>query len=250
MQLSNHAQMLIGGEYALGLLPATASKRWERLMAAQPELAMLTAQWQQQLAPLASWLPERAAPASLWQSIEMELFGTQNRATDASLAATPSALASTASVTPLKAKRPLAWFAAAAMAAGVSLWLALPNIIAPVPTATVAIQTYATLSNEHDNAQWQIALATANTLRVQLNGTWSPTPQRDLELWAIGANGTPVSLGVLALTQNVATLKLSAEQQGLLRTATLLALSDEPTGGSPTALPTGPVLFTGKPKQG
>jgi len=40
-------------------------------------------------------------------------------------------------------------------------------------------------------------------------------------------------------------LTLPAAEQGRLGTIPTLAVSLEPRGGSPTGLPTGPVLFTG-----
>ena len=253
MQLSDHAQMLIGGEYALGLLPATASKRWERLMAAQPELAELTAHWQQQLAPLASWLPERAAPVSLWQSIEAELFGTSPMA-QAPHDNTHSAMSRAATPITAAPKRRLTWWAAAAMAAGVSLWLALPStqtIIAPhAPALSTSMQVIATLSSEQQEVQWQVNLIDGQSLELSASAPWTQPAERSLQLWALDATGTPHSLGVLTLRDDRATLALDATERELLLAATLLAISDEPAGGSPTALPTGPVIFTGKPAQG
>ncbi|MEO6699553.1 MAG: anti-sigma factor [Paraperlucidibaca sp.] len=234
MQLSKQAQSLISGEYALGLLPPTVAKRWQRLMAAQPELAEMTAQWQQQLAPMAEWIPEQEVPQSLWEGIEAELFGSASNVLV--LKKRPRALTAT-------------WLAAAAMAAGVSIWLALPSLMTTHPESSFSTSAHAlaTLSNEQNSVQWQVLLSDANTLRLQVSSNWSPTPSRSLELWAIDASGTPKSLGLVTLTDDQATLKLSANQQRNLQTATLLAISEEPAGGSPTALPTGPVLFTGKP---
>lgn len=247
MQLSEHAQSLISGEYALGLLPPTAARRWQRLMAAQPELADMTAKWQQQLAPLAEWIPEQDVPNSLWQSIEAELFGTstsESVLTDASN--------NISMLKPRPRRHGIAWLAAAAMAAGASLWLALPSLTSsPINTSTSSsVHAIATLSSEQNPTEWQVTLSDANTLRLQVSTGWSQAPSRSIELWAIDASGKPKSLGVVALIDDQATLTLSANQQRILQHATLLALSDEPAGGSPTALPTGPVLFTGKPAQG
>jgi anti-sigma-K factor RskA len=146
---------------------------------------------------------------------------------------------------------PVAWLAAA-MAAGISLWLALPSLMPSHSESTFSTSAYAlaTLSNEQNSVQWQVLLSDTNTLRLTVSSHWLSAPSRSLELWAIDANGSPNSLGLVMLSDDQATLKLSASQQHNLQTATLLAISDEPVGGSPTALPTGPVLFTGKPKHG
>ncbi|REH40174.1 anti-sigma-K factor RskA [Paraperlucidibaca baekdonensis] len=243
MQLSDHAHMLIGGEYALGLLPPTVSKRWERLMAAQPALAELTAQWQQQLAPMANRLPQHAVPAALWQSIEAELFGSPQPA------AKPAISAPARSATPTRRRT---WLMAAALAAGLSLWLALPNtqplIIPDAPVSST--QLIATLSSEQQAVQWQVSTVDGQSLELRASAPWSQPAERSLQLWALDASGTPHSLGVLNLQDDRAILTLSLAEREWLRTATLLAISDEPAGGSPTPLPTGPVIFTGKPAQG
>jgi anti-sigma-K factor RskA len=53
----------------------------------------------------------------------------------------------------------------------------------------------------------------------------------------------PVSLGLIPGVGN-ATLPLNAAQLGVLAQTMTLAVSLEPAGGSPTGLPTGPVIFT------
>ncbi len=62
-----------------------------------------------------------------------------------------------------------------------------------------------------------------------------------LELWILPAQGNPVSLGLLP-TSGEARRPLTAAQRAALAGAKQLAVSLEPSGGSPTGLPTGPVL--------
>jgi anti-sigma-K factor RskA len=69
----------------------------------------------------------------------------------------------------------------------------------------------------------------------------SLTPGRALELWAVPATGAPRSLG-LVQTRGATTL-LRAQ---LLRDTAAFAVSVEPTGGSPTGAPTGPIVSLGK----
>ena len=84
----------------------------------------------------------------------------------------------------------------------------------------------------------------AQQLKIVALGNAAPT-DKDYELWII-ADGldAPRSLGVV----RPETAALPAKLQGLtpeaVRKATL-AISLEPTGGSPTGKATGPVLFTG-----
>jgi anti-sigma-K factor RskA len=64
-----------------------------------------------------------------------------------------------------------------------------------------------------------------------------------LELWALPKGGKPRSLGVLSGANAVLRLASSADQS--LSNVPMLAVSLEPKGGSPTGLPTGPVLYSG-----
>jgi anti-sigma-K factor RskA len=68
---------------------------------------------------------------------------------------------------------------------------------------------------------------------------------RAVELWVIPADGRPRSLGLLSQDRpgwRNAPAALSRE----LRAGATLAVSLEPRGGSPTGLPTGPVIASGK----
>jgi anti-sigma-K factor RskA len=66
--------------------------------------------------------------------------------------------------------------------------------------------------------------------------------QKSFELWAI-AGGPPKPLGLVSATPGKP-LVVPASAVGAA--GTVLAVSLEPEGGSPTGLPTGPVLFQGK----
>jgi anti-sigma-K factor RskA len=58
------------------------------------------------------------------------------------------------------------------------------------------------------------------------------------EVWLIVGNATPISLGLI----DGAALTLATTG---LAPGMVIAISLEPTGGSPTGTPTGPVLVTG-----
>jgi anti-sigma-K factor RskA len=66
--------------------------------------------------------------------------------------------------------------------------------------------------------------------------------QKSFELWAI-AGGPPKPLGLVAATPGK---PLLVPASAVTVAGTVLAVSLEPEGGSPTGLPTGPVLFQGK----
>lgn len=67
---------------------------------------------------------------------------------------------------------------------------------------------------------------------------------RDVELWLIAGTDAPVSLGVLAKGTPITEFAVALALQSLLA-GSVLAVSDEPVGGSPTDAPTGDVLAVG-----
>jgi anti-sigma-K factor RskA len=68
-------------------------------------------------------------------------------------------------------------------------------------------------------------------------------PGRALELWLIAGEDAPVSLGVMPQDAQ-AILRVADDLRGRVAGA-VLAISDEPEGGSPTGAPTGDVLAVG-----
>jgi anti-sigma-K factor RskA len=73
----------------------------------------------------------------------------------------------------------------------------------------------------------------------------APAENRDFELWLIPKDEAAISLGVFPKNANFA-LSLSKELQAKFDQNTLLAISDEPVGGSPTGQATGAVLAAGQ----
>ncbi|MEM0899774.1 MAG: anti-sigma factor [Pseudomonadota bacterium] len=81
------------------------------------------------------------------------------------------------------------------------------------------------------------------TVRVNRTGG-VPRDGRSLQLWLIAGDNPPVSLGLLP---DASSGELTVPETALERLASdaVLAISDEPFGGSPTGQPTGAVLVTG-----
>ena len=72
------------------------------------------------------------------------------------------------------------------------------------------------------------------------------TPKgKSAELWMIGDDGVPKSMGLLA-DHGASRVVLSSDQRKQLADGITLAVSVEPVGGSPTGKPTGPVVAAGK----
>ena len=66
---------------------------------------------------------------------------------------------------------------------------------------------------------------------------------RVAQLWVIGGDGVPHSLGLLS--GRPTSLAPKGVDRGRITPGATLAISVEPLGGSPTGLPTGPVVATG-----
>ena len=85
---------------------------------------------------------------------------------------------------------------------------------------------------------------TGRTLRVKALVSVEVAADRALELWALPQGGNPRSLGLIS-PSGVAQIALAGTAETTLAQVPALAVSLEPRGGSPTGLPTGPVLYSG-----
>src|SRR5208282_1786912 len=74
---------------------------------------------------------------------------------------------------------------------------------------------------------------------------------RALELWMLPERGSPHSLGLVSAVApgGMVRIALPAAAEQALQDIPALAVSLEPKGGSPTGLPTGPVLYSGPVKR-
>ncbi|GAB0117766.1 anti-sigma factor [Acidisoma sp. 7E03] len=217
---------LRAGEYVLGTLSPAEAAAVAAAAARDPALAAEIAAWQARLAPLAAEVPPITPPAAVWAAI-----------------AAATGLAARASARGVAPRRRLwdsvalwRWTTGAGFAAAAAL-LALTVLRPPAPHQAAALlpaggAKIAFLADE----------LPAGGLRVSAVNPASVATGKDLELWALPPGGTkPVSLGVLPPTQTLVVQRPPVR----LVPHTQLMVSLEPKGGSPTGLPTGPVLFAG-----
>ena len=196
--------------------------------------------------PLTASIPPVQPPPEVWQRIEARLDARSTRSrTAAARASAPAA----AAVAPPRWWQQLAvWRGVSAFAtvAAVSLGLLLavpepsrPPVIVVLNAATApgsagdapAVPASFIASISGDGR----ALVTRPLLNVNVEAN------RVLELWAVPPAGAPRSLGLISAAG--ATV---VKRGKLLDGTAALAVSLEPTGGSPTGAPTGPILFVGK----
>jgi anti-sigma-K factor RskA len=220
----------LAAAYVNGTLRGPARRRFETLLVAHPALRQAVADWQDRLLPLTAAIPPVEPPASVWQRIERQL----------GLDAKP--------VAETGLRRRLGWWrtwaAGASLAvvvlAGVIAWPSAPTVpvvivLSPTDAASAELSRFARTSFVAGMSPDHRAVTIRPVSDV------APGPDRSFELWAVPGQGAPRSLGLLS--NAAATTVRPAEA---LRGAAALAVSLEPSGGSPTGAPTGPVLFVGK----
>lgn len=210
----------LAGEYALGLMDEAQALAFEARLATEPGLRAEYALWVEHLARLTDEIAPVAPPARVYDEIAGRIFA--------------------------EAERPRAriWqrlgigALLAASAVMLAVWLG-PDWGARAPRGDML----ATLSAENGDvlarAGWDGEARVLDIARAAP----PPEPGRAYELWLIAGDAAPVSLGLLpGPERGLITVPeaLAAQVPGAV-----LAISDEPTGGSPTGQPTGAVLALG-----
>ena len=217
----------LAAEYVLGTLPSRARRRFERLLAEDPELARVVAAWADRLAPIDTATPAEQPPARVWRAVEARIA-----------AGVAPLLSGHRRFGSLAFWRGLA-VAACAAAAGLIIYITgFPRSAGPLAPTVVAV-----LADQSGDPNWiAIAGPRRGEVSVSVIRSQSEDARHAFELWGI-SGGTPHPLGLLPRQSgNAATIL--ADQ--LPPPGELLAVSLEPPDGSPTGLPTGPVLSEGK----
>jgi anti-sigma-K factor RskA len=209
----------LAAEYVLGTLRGAARRRFERLCARSEAARRALWRWEDDWTPLSRALTPVQPSPQVWTGVTRRLFGSDARM-------------------PVTRRRHGWQLAAAAAVVAVALIIGVLLRQPPAP-----LQTFAVLGTDSAHPLWQLERPkTLEALTVRVVGTVQPKPGKDYELWALPKGGQPVSLGVLPATGTLAH-RLSEAQRAALRAADKVAVSVEPTGGSPTGSPTGPIII-------
>lgn len=220
---------LLAAELAFGLIDGPERQAAEARIADDPALAAAHARWQDHAAAVFAD-PGEAPRPSVWNAIVARLPAND--------------------VAPVASRAALRWWQAGTLAASA----------AAVVLGLVAVQKPATVVREV-----RVASAPAAPMVAVLSGkqgvatvSFDPVTRRmtaamhgvDIgdhapELWVIPADGRPRPMGVVHAAAPswgpVPDAAAAAMAEGVT-----IAVSVEPVGGSPTGLPTGPVILTGK----
>ncbi|MFA5938412.1 MAG: anti-sigma factor [Sinimarinibacterium sp.] len=232
-------KQMLAAEYVLGTLHGRARQRFARLLQTRADLRAEVRYWEQRLAALQSGFKPVAPREVVWAAIQREIE-------------------SGARVVPLRTGKAPAgrlrfWQAWSAVATAASVVLAfglyremqrppppvqIVRIEVPVPQPMPYV---ALLQPSGSRAQWLVTLSPERRLvRVSEMGEFPmDTARESLELWVIGEDGKPHSLGLLPM-KGEGDMPMPRDMPMPKKPA--LAVSREPVGGSPTGQPTGPVI--------
>ena len=212
-------------ELALGLLEGDDRAAALRRQLSEPAFAREVEQWRDHFATLFAGSAERVPPATVAARIEAHLDRPSSPARTTPGFWRPLAMASSllaASLTGLLLVRPDA----------------TPGIIAAPQAQMVAAMALsdgktAPLAAYYDPAQKM----------VRMPGPMPIPANRSAQLWAIHDGQPPIPLGLFHVVGN--TVVAEAKTLKAIPAGTMLAISFEPIGGSPTGKPTGPVVASG-----
>ena len=219
----------LAAEFALGTLPARPRARLARAARADAVVAQAIGEWEQRLAVLAEAVPAINPPPRVWTRIAARL-GLQEAAGAAEAGSWWGRLALWRGLT------------AASFAAALALGIALYGQQPAAPEQPVV----AVLAGPDGKPALIASARRADAfLLVKAVGAAPVQPGRALELWMLPDGQPPRSLGVLPVG-GVVRVPLAGPSASALANIPALAVSLEPAGGSPTGLPTGPVLYSGK----
>jgi anti-sigma-K factor RskA len=227
----------LAAEYVLGTLSAAERADVDRRLRREPRLARAIAEWERRFYPLLDAVGPVSPPMNAFAAIKAKIAPSQ--------AVQSPTGGGMAEIIDLR-RRLRRWkgsaIAAAAMAASLLLFVALRE------TPVLPDETFvAVLEGDDRNPAFVAAVSTKDkSIMVLRVGGLAPSPGQSHELWAVGGDSPePRSLGLLGAASRFPGEKLGGYDPAQLQLTTF-AISVEPEGGSPTGLPTGPVVFTGK----
>ncbi len=215
---------LQAAELALGLLTGEERASALRRTVAEPDFADAVEAWRLRMAPLLDGIAPVAAPTGAWSGIERLIDGAQA----------------------LKAKL-LRWRIATGVSTAAAAGLAALLVLRPVPVAPPVVvappQAQPMLAQlvDADGTPILSAQYDAATGRMRVRTAHMPAGDRVPELWAIGADGVPHSLGIMRLN-GTSEHTAAAPIRAMLSDGMTIAVTMEPQSATPHAAPSGDVV--------
>lgn len=231
-------------EVALGLADDADAARLRDMAARDPDVALRLAQARARFAPLDDTADEVDLPAGFWDRIDAALDTPAEETAPEDAAPAP---AHVAEVTDLSAvRRTLTrWRSTAVGGLAATILLALTlgwTLMTPADPAVIAV-----LLNDRGEAIALVEGRPDNTTLVTLLERAEVSSERVMQVWTKPEDdGPPVSLGLLPTGRSST---LTVEGLPPPHAQQLYEITVEPAGGSPTNLPTGPILGKGLAKE-
>lgn len=215
----------LASEYVLGTLRGTARRRFDRLLAERADVRAAVWRWEARLGELAAQVEPQQPPASSWQDIEGRLFAGRARA---------------------RASGWL-WKIWGAAATALSLVLAVLLVQTGGLQDPVSQPDHVAIVGDASEPLWLISAdLESGLLSARAVNAEAAEVDRVFELWMLPTDGAPQSIGLLPVAGGEVEHVLPAGLLALLQQSKGLAISLEPPGGSPSGLPTGPIVATAK----
>lgn len=230
---------IASAEYVIGLLQGDDLQSFEAQLQQDSELATGVATWRDRLLPLTVKATAITPSEDLWNRISLFLPGNE-----------PETVLDGRTFTAPRVVAKRQWWNS------LGLWR---TVSALALTATVVMGVYisqrppevrvylAVLKSPAQQTGWLVHSGTAGAVRlVPLDPGATVPVGKSLQLWTQPSGVTaPIPI---ALIDPGTAFEISAERLPGFGDEQLFAISLEPIGGSPTGLPTGPILFAGSTK--
>ena len=225
----------LAADWLTGGLGPAAQRRAQLLLQQSPVFAQAVQNWRERLDGALLSSPQLDAPsASVWQGISARIGNAQSL---------PREAANSADGWGVRAWQRLSWLlggvAVAAVAFSIVVWVQRPFVSGP---GEASVQMAALMHGA--GGQSAVVTVRDGALTLTAVGTMTPPAGKSYQLWLLPTQGAPISLGVMARGQT--RYPLSEAALAHLTQTKAFAVSVEPPGGSPTGLPTGPVIMVGE----
>lgn len=206
---------LLAAEYVLGTMRGRARARFQRLLAESAAAREAVARWERELGTLIVDTAPLEPRRRVWRDIERRLFEP--------------------------APRERRWRALGLLTTLSTVVLAVFVALTPVYRAPTH---FAQFTSDDANPLWVVSAdLESGTLKARAVNVQAAELDRVFELWMLPESGPPRSLGFMPVGSAESRTELPAGLAAMLGNAPGLAISIEPPGGSPTGLPTGPVVY-------
>lgn len=215
---------ILAAEYVIGASSGESRAAAERRIADDLEFARRVRRWEAMLASFNDDYGEAAPPKAAFAEIERRLFDDPKRSAGL--------------------WNSIAFWRSVAFATSATAIAAMAFSFGPAFEPPAGPPLVARLSAPDSNVAL-LAAYDQKTGVLKVTPAASGGPQeKSLELWLVPGSGQPKSLGIFKPSPE-GVLVIPEDRRAALVDGATLAVSVEPFGGSPTGLPTGPIIASG-----